>query len=385
MKYLPIIWSNLKHRKLRTVLTLLSIMMAFLLYGMLCIIQESFSAGVKVAGADRLMVRHKSSIIQTLPFSYTQRIQAIPGVDAVSHNTWFGGKYQNKENFFPTIPVNPEAFLNMYPEYVLPEDQKKEWFRKRTGAIVGKDTAAKYQWKIGDIIPITSPIWGQPKGEKAWKFELVGIYEPGKQGADASTFYFHYDYFEEGRQRKKGEVGWFGVRVKDPAEAGKVASLIDQEFANSAYETKAETEAAMAQGFANQVGDIGAILMGIIGAVFFTILLVAGNTMHQAVRERTVELGVLKALGFKDGLVLLFVLGESLLISLLGGGVGLALAWLIAQGGSPVPDFLPVFYLPDSALRSGVAYILLLGLAAGLLPALQAMRLQIAVALRRQG
>jgi putative ABC transport system permease protein len=247
---------------------------------------------------------------------------------------------------------------------------------------VGRALVDRFKWKIGDRIPLTSPIWPR-KGDGAWEFDIVGIYDGAKKGTDTSGFYFRYDYFDEGRARGEGMVGWYGVRVKDPDRAAEVAKAIDQEFANSPYETKAEPEGAFAQGFIQQIGDIGTILMAILSAVFFTILLVAGNTMAQSVRERTEELGVLKAMGFTNELVLFLVLAESCVIAAVGGLAGIMAAWIFTLGGSPVPQMLPVFYLPVQYIAIGVTLVFVLGFVAGILPALQAMRLQIAVALRR--
>jgi putative ABC transport system permease protein len=383
MKYLALVWSNMKRKKLRTSLTLLSICVAFLLFGLLCTIKEAFTAGVTTAGADRLIVRHKVSLIMTLPVTYGPRMEQIPGVASAVHWTWFNGIYQNEpKNFFGTFPVNPEPFLAMFPEYLLPEDQKQAWLKTRTGAIVGRSLAERFLWKIGDRVPLTSPIWPR-KGDDAWQFEIVGIYDGAKKGTDTSGFFFRYDYFDEGRARGEGDVGWYVVRVKDPDRTVEVAKAIDAEFANSPYETKAEPEGAFAQGFVQQIGSVGTILIAILSAVFFTILLVAGNTMAQAVRERTEELGVLKALGFTNELVLALVLAESGLIAAVGGLAGLGAAWLVTARGSPVPAMLPVFYLPHQDLLIGVALVVALGVVTGILPAVQAMRLQIAGALRR--
>jgi putative ABC transport system permease protein len=382
MKFLGFIWSNLKRKKLRTSLTLLSIFVAFILYGLLCTIKEAFTAGITMAGADRLMVRHKVSFILSLPVTYKDRMERIPGVASAVHFTWFNGTYKEPKNVVASFPVEPEAFLAMYPEYRLPEEQKQAWLKTRTGAIIGRALVSRFKWKIGDRIPLGSPIWPR-KGDGAWEFEIVGIYEGAKRGADTSGFYFRYDYFDEARARGEGQVGWYGVRVKDPERAAEIAKAIDDQFANSPYETKAEPEGAVMQGFAQQIGDIGTILIAILSAVFFTILLVAGNTMAQAVRERTEELGVLKALGFTNERVLALVLFESCLIAAVGGLAGLGMAWLITSAGSPVPALLPVFYLPPRNVILGVALVFALGFVAGILPALQAMRLQIAVALRR--
>jgi putative ABC transport system permease protein len=385
MKFLPLALAGLRRKKLRTTLTFLSVLVAFLLFAFLGAIKQAFLAGVELAGQDRLITRHKVSLIQTLPESYKARIQAIPGVGAVCHSTWFGGIYQDPKNFFANMPVEPEPFLDMFPEFILKEPERKAWLATRTGAIVGRTTAERFQWKIGDRVPLQSPIWGQPAGASQWEFEIVGIFDGAKKGTDLTGFYFRYDYFEESRQQVKGQVGWYGVRIADPDNAAGIAEKIDAEFANSPYETKTEPEGAFAAGFAQQVGDIAAIVMAVVGAVFFTILLVAGNTMAQSVRERTEELGVLKAMGFSNGLVLVLVLVESCMVVTSGGLAGLGLAWLIIASGNPVPNLLPVFYLPPSTFAAGAAMALALGLVAGALPALQAMRLQIAVALRKGG
>jgi putative ABC transport system permease protein len=389
MKFLALVFSNLKRKKLRTILTLLSIFVAFLLFGFLCAVKEAFLAGVNLAGADRLVVRHKVSFIQPLPQSYQARIESIPGVDAVASLTWFGGIYKDPKNFIATFPTDPDKYLDMYPEVVVTPEVRAKWKQTRNGAIVGKTTFDRFAksdgWKIGDRIPFTSPIWGQPAGQAHWEFEIVGTYAPGKKGADDTAVIFRYDYFDEAREDRKGTIGWFGVRVKDASQAADVAKRIDEQFANSPAETKAEPEGAFAAGFASQIGDIGTIVAGVVSAVFFTIILVAGNTMSQSVRERTEEIGVQKAMGFSNSLVLVLILIESCLIALLGGLTGLGVAWLITQVGSPIPQFLPVFVIPDRDLILGVIIAIGLGLVAGIIPAVYAMRLRIAVALRKIG
>lgn len=384
MRFVFLVWSNLKRKKLRTLLTLLSICVAFVLYGLLCTVREAFTAGVNIAGADRLIVRHKVSLLMLVPATYGPRMERISGVVSAVHWTWFNGVYQNEpKNFFGSFPVNPELFLAMHPEFKLPDEARQAWLGTRTGAIIGRTLAERFGWKIGDRVPLTSPIWLR-KGEGAWEFDIVGVYEGAKQGVDTSSLFFRFDYFDEGRAQGEGLVGWYFVRVQDPDHAADVARAIDAEFANSPYETKTEPEGAFAQGFVQQVGSIGTILVAILSAVFFTILLVAGNTMAQAVRERTAELGLLKAVGFTNGRVVTLVLAESLLIAAFGGLTGLALAWLFTLRGSPVPSMLPVFYLPARFLVIGTGLVFALGFAAGILPAVQAMRLGIATALRRQ-
>jgi len=383
MKYLYLVWSNLKRKKIRTILTLLSIMVAFLLFGYLGAIKQGFSQGIDVAGVDRLIVRHKVSIIQLIPQSYESRIEQVDGVIDAVHQTWFGGVYQKPSNFFAQMPVNPREYLAMYPEYLLSDEEREAWFSTRTGAIAGRATADKFGWKVGDRIPINATVWTRKGGERTWEFDLVGIYEGAEKGTDTTQFLFRYDFFDESRQFGQGQVGWYTVRVADPDRAAQTAEAIDAQFANSPAETRAEPEGAFLQAFANQIGDVGFIMMSIIAAVFFTILLVAGNTMAYAVRERTNELAVLKAIGFTDTSVLGLVLGESLVLTALGGGLGLGLAWLLVSAGDPTGGALPVFFIPVKYLLGGVLLIGLMALVAGILPALQAQRLRIADALRR--
>jgi putative ABC transport system permease protein len=384
MKFIHLIWSNLKRKKLRTSLTLLSIIVAFVLFGVLASINQALTGGISLEGADRLIVRHKVSIIQLLPISYQARMERIPGVAAATHFTWFGGVYQDPKNFFMQAPVVPEEFLAMYPEVVLPADQKQRWLQTRTGAIVGRKTADRFHWNIGDKVPITTPIWPKTDGSRAWEFDVVGIFEGKNKNTDTTPMYFRYDYFDEARHEEiRGMVGWYGIRVKDPSQAAAVAKSVDREFENSPAETKTEPEGAFVQGFANQVGNIGLITTAIGMAVFITILLVTGNTISQSVRERTGEIGVLKAMGFSNGQVLSLVLAESCALALLGGALGLALAMAFTSGGDPTGGMLPLFFFPGRDVAMGIGLAVLLGLLSGIFPAFGAMRLRVADALRR--
>jgi putative ABC transport system permease protein len=383
MRFARLVWANLKRKKVRTLLTLASIFVAFVLYGYLAAIRTALSAGVDVAGADRLVVRHKVSIIQLLPASYEADIERVEGVADATYSTWFGGIYQEPRNFFPQMVVNPEEYLSMYPEFQLPNEQREEWLRTRTGAVVGRTTADRFGWKVGDKIPIQATFWTHGGGKKIWEFDLVGIYDGAKDGVDTTQFLFRFDYFDEARDNVRGWVGWYIVKVSDPDHADAVARAIDETFANSPAETKAETEGAFVRAFAEQVGNIGAIMQAILSAVFFTILLVAGNTMAQSVRERTGELAVLKAVGFTDGQVLSLVLAEALGIAALGGFAGLALSYFLISLGDPTGGNLPLFFFPTRDVIVGLAIVVVLGFATGLLPALQAGRLRIADALRR--
>jgi len=385
MKYWHLIWSDLRRKKTRTVLTLLSIVVAFVLFGFLSAIKQALTGGVSLEGANRLIVRHRVSIIQLLPQSYQQRMERIAGVATATHQTWFGGIYQDPKNFFMQNPVVPEGFMDMHPEFLLPADQRQAWLQMRTGAVVGRKTAERFHWKIGDKVPIKSTIWAQKSGSFLWTFDIVGIFDGRDKNTDTTPLFFRYDYFDEARRLGwgKGMVGWFTIRVKDPAKAAEVAKLVDAEFENSSAETKTEPEGAFVQAWANQIGDIALITASILGAVFFTILLVTGNTISQSVRDRTGELGVLKAIGFSNVQVLGLVLAESCLLAVLGGIVGLAVAWLLTSRGDPTGGLLPLYFFPFHDVLIGVALSVALGVVTGFFPALQAMRLRVAEALRR--
>jgi len=384
MKFTRLLLSNFKRHKTRTILTILSIMVAFVLFAYLGAIRTAFDYGASIAGVDRLVVRHKISLIQLLPASYEADIERIDGVADATHATWFGAIYKDPKNFFGQMPVKPEEYMRMYPEFVLPKAQMDAWLKTRTGAIVGRTTADRFGWKVGDKIPLMGTYWRSKEGDRLWTFDLVGIYEGAEPETDTSNFFFRHDYFDEMRRGGQGLVGWYIIRVKDPKKAEEIAKRVDAEFANSPAETKTETEGAFVKGFAEQAGNIGAIVIWILTAVFFTILLVAGNTMAQAVRERMSELGVLKAIGFTDGQVLGLILAEALLIAVIGGGIGLALGALAVSAGDPTRGALPVFILQPAHAVLGVVCIFLLGLVSGLLPALQAMFMNPVDALRRE-
>jgi putative ABC transport system permease protein len=386
VKYWPLLWSNLRRRKVRTIFTLLSVVVAFVLFAYLAAVKVAFRAGVDVAGADRMFTTHKVSLIQPLPKAYQEKIAAVPGVVAVTHSSWFGGIYQNPNMGFQGVfqsPVDPEDYLRMYPEFVLDEAEKKAWLEDREGVIVGRKTADRFGWKVGDRVPVQGTIWRKKDGSQTWEFNVRGIYEGREKGTDTTQFLFHYDYFDEARQYGQGIVGWYVVRIADPSKAAEIGKRIDAEFENSPNETKTVTEKALAQGFADQIGNIGLIIQWILAAVFFTLLLVIGNTMAQSVRERTSELAVLKTLGFSSGAVLGLVLAESALLAFVGGALGLGLGALFIAAGDPTGGFLPVFYFPDRDQAVGAVFVLALGFLAGILPAVQAMRLRIVDALRR--
>jgi putative ABC transport system permease protein len=384
MKYFRLIWKNAWRKKIRTSLTILSVFVAFLLFALLSAIGFAFRGGVDVADAERLIIIDKISLINPLPMSYLNRVAATDGVESVTHASWFGGYYQEPRNQFGQFPVDPQTYFDMYPEYNMPAEQLEAFKSNRTGVVVGQELADTYGWKVGDQIPIQATIWTKADGGRTWEFQLEGIFSTDDPRGSTALMLFQYDYFEEARAFAKGTVGWYILRVAKGADPIQVANAIDLQFANSPNETETSTEAAFAQSFTKQFGNIALIVTMVLGAVFFTLLLVSGNTMSQSVRERISELAVLKTLGFSDRAVLGIVLSESILIMLMGGLLGLGLGWLLVQGlAKGMGAFLPGVFLSPAAIAGGVAMMIGAGILAGIFPALKAMRLSIIDALAR--
>ena len=379
MRFLPLLWAILWRKKIRTVFTLLSIVVAFLLFGMLQGVNSAFKQTVDRANVNRLVVANSVSFTENLPYSYLARIETVPGVSQVSYYTWFGPYYQDPKNFIFAFPTDPVRDAALYPERTLPKDQLDTWVRTRTGAVVGKDLAAKWGWKIGDRIPLHSTIWVKADGSSDWDFDLVGLYEVPSDRTQESGFYFNYSYFDEARGFSKGSVGWYMVQVADPAQSAQIAAAIDRLFANSQFETKTQTEKEFQQSFLKQLGDINLIVTYILFAVFFSLLFATGSTMMQSVRERTPELAILKTLGFTDRAVLALVLCESLALCLFAAFLGLAIALALFPA---LKDVIGVVKVPPVVLLEGVLMAVALALATGILPALRARRLVIVEALR---
>jgi putative ABC transport system permease protein len=382
MKFLHLILSNLSRKKLRTILTVGSFAVALFLFAFLAVVKGAFGRGADIAGADRLVTINRISIIQPLPLSYRDQISRIPGVKSITHNNWFGGVYQDEKNFFPQFVIDPENQRQVMSELVVPDDQWQKFVADREGAVVGARTAQRFGWKIGDRIPIKNVSYGT---SGTWEFNLDGIYHSAHAGGDETQFWFQWDYFEERvPERFKGNIGWYVLRLDNPDDAPRVAKAIDDIFTNSSYETKTETESAFAAGWVKQFGNIEFLILSIGAVVFFTLLLITGNTMAIAVRERVGELAVLKAIGFSDFSVLVLVLAESLLIALLGGILGLGLAILaVPVLGNALNGLLPELILSPAILSLGLATALLIGAAGGILPGVGAMRMRVVNALRR--
>jgi putative ABC transport system permease protein len=383
-RWLPLVWANLKRRKLRFAFTLISILLAVLMFGMLDALRTSLSQAVNLAGADRLMSMSKVNITVSLPRAYYEKVKAVPGVRAVVGFNWFGGVYKDSKQQLQVLATDPDAIVAVYPELVVKPEQFEAWKRDRQGVIVGPTLANTFGWKVGDRIPIRSDIWRKADGGDTWEFNIDGIYDASGSGVDKATIYFHYDYFNESLQYGKDQVGWMVVRVADPAQSDALAARIDAMFANSPFETKTATEREFIKRVLEQMGNIGLILVSVTTAVFFTMLLVTANTMAQSVSERTNEIGVLKTLGFSGPSILTLILLESLFITFVGGLLGLGLAWLLAGGlGDAIKDYFPVFRLDAGTFIVGISLMLVFGLVTGMWPALTAMRLKIVDALRR--
>lgn len=382
MKFRQLIFANLFRKKVRLILTIGSFAVALFLFSFLAVVKGAFGRGADIAGADRLVIINRISIIQPLPLSYRDKILRIPGVKAITHNNWFGGVYQDEKNFFPQFAIDVENQRKVLPELQVPDDQWTNFVKDRQGAIAGAKTAARFHWKIGDRIPIKTTIFG---GASTWEFNLDGIYHSSTIGGDESQFWFQWDAFEEGVPKSfKDNVGWYVLKLDNPEDAVRVSKAIDDMFANSSFETKTETESAFAAGWVKQFGNIEFLILTIGAVVFFTLLLVTGNTMAISVRERIGELAVLKAIGFSDRSVLFFVLAESLTISLVGGLIGLGLAALaIPVLAAALNGLLPTLILSPAILSVGLGTALLVGVVSGLLPGIGAMRMRVVNALRR--
>jgi putative ABC transport system permease protein len=383
MKYLHLIWAALFRSKTRTLLTLLSVTAAFFLFGMLDSVRVAFNSGGDVTGANRMVVASRLSITQMLPYSLSPQIASIDGVKRSSYAAWFGGIYQDPKNFFPNFSVGP-GYLDLYPEFKLPDAQRKAWEADRQGAIVGEALAKRHGWKVGDTIPLQATIF-PTKGSNDWTFKLDGIFriDDEKRKGQEQMLLFHWKYFDEANDYVKGRVGWYIIQLDNAGSADRVAKATDALSANSDHETKTQTEEAFNQSFAKQIGDIGLIVTAIMGAVFFTLLLLTGNTMAQAVRERIPELAVLKTIGFSNRSVLGLVLGEAVLLVVIGGLLGLLAAPIAMTAATKMSGgFIQLpSNLPTESWITGLVLMFAFGVLAGALPALRAMRLNIVDAL----
>jgi len=382
MKFLPLLFKNILRKKTRLILTIGSFAIALFLFGILAIVNNSFNGALNsMAGVDRLMVQNRVSIIQPVPQAYKEKIEQIQGVKTVTYANWFGAVYQDEKNFFPQYAIDEDNYRQMYPEFKVSDAEWKAWQDDREGVIVGEKTAKRYGFKVGDRVPLTGVLWSP---EKSWSFNIRGIYHADKPDEDTSQFWLHWKLFDERRAFGKGTVGWYIVRVNSPDDAVRVSKEIDTMFANSSTETKTQTEKEMLAGWAKQTGNIGLMITIIGSIVFFTLLLVIGNTMAMSIRERVRELAVLKAIGFTDTFVLVFVIAEALLVALIGVAIGLGLLMLALPGiEKALGSFLQFVFLPPQKAVEGVVITLFIAFLAGIIPAVNASRLRVVDAIRR--
>jgi putative ABC transport system permease protein len=382
MKFSRLILANLFRKKARLLLTIGSFAVALFLFAFLGVVNDAFTRGADVVSADRLVVVNRTSIINTVPLSYQDQIARIPGVKYVTHDNWFGGVYQDPKNFFPQFVIDSEDQRKVFPELVVPGDEWTTYMKDQQGTIVGAATMKRFGWKIGDRIPIKTTLYGLQ--DRAFEFNIDGVYHGTKRGDDETQFWIHWEYFKESvPDSLKGQVGWYTIRIDNPDDAPRIAKTIDNMFMNSPYETRTQTESAWAASWVKQFGNIKFLILTIGTVVFFTLLLVTGNTMAISVRERTPEIAVLKAIGFSDRKVLAFILSESVVIAIVGC-VGL----LLAGGAIPalsglLAGMLPQLLIPPRVMIYGVVAALAVGLASGILPAWGAMRMRVVDALRR--
>ena len=380
MKYWPLLWSAVWRRKTRTIFTMMSIIVAFLLFGMLETIDYAFAhPDSGASGADRLITTNKYSITLSLPFSDTQQIRSLPGIKEVTWLTWFGGYYQEAKNFVFAMPVDIESYINVHREEMRLKPEELQTYRQtRTGALVNTALMKKYGWKVGDKLPLHSTIWTRKDdGTLNWVFDIVGTFD-STDASQSTLLLFHYEYFDGGRSFGRGTVGWFEESIAEPSKAAVMSERVDALFANSSNETKTQPAKDFLIAFIKQRGDIGFVLRVILGAVFFSLLLLTANTLMQSMRERTAELAVLKTLGFTDGQVFALLVGESLLLFVTAALVGLALSYSllpIIKDALQGVDISGGMLIPGMALAAAIAVIV------GLPPALRAKRLKIVDAL----
>ncbi len=382
MKYLPLLWANLRRKKLRTTLTFASVVVAFLLFGVLEAVNYALTGGAELAGQDRLVTQHHVSIILSLPQNYLTRIRGVDGVRKATSENWFGGIFQDDRNQVTAYAVEPDSFFDVYPEFTPPEKQLQVWHANRTSVVIGSGLAQRFGWKVGDRFPLRSNFARNRDGSDTWEVDVAGIYDI-KDG-DNGNLFLHYEYFNEARTFERDSIGWIVLRLIDPSRGPEVSRTIDALFANSSAETKTTTESAFLQGFANQMGNIGAIVSAVAAAVFFTMLLVTANAMAQSVRERVREIAVMRTIGFSNGGVVALVLAEGLAITVLGGALGLWSGDAVARSiGVSLSQFLPLMFMPPNAFVIGASLAVGLGVLSCALPCVQVWRLEIVEQLRR--
>lgn len=381
MKDLYLVYKNLTRKKLRLFLTCFAIFIAFLIFGAVTALQGALNSGIEMSADNRLVTVHKTNFTLSLPYAYVNKAKNIEGVDKVTHANWFGGYFKEPTNEVVTMAVDPDTYFEVYSELAMDPQELENWKRNRSGVMVGERLAKVNNWKVGDRIPISSNIFSHKDGGHTWEFVVDGIFRPSTDQGDAGYVVFHYKYFMETQTWGGDYVGWLVLTTDSPSINEKVAKAIDETFANSQAETDTSTEKAFNKAFIEQIGNIGLIISSVVFMAFFTILVVVGNTMVLAVRERTNEIAVLKTLGFSSSRIFTMILTESCLLSFIGGLFGLGAAYMVLKGASEqLARFLPNLAMDQGIIIQALGYMLLLGLITGIVPATNALRLNIITA-----
>lgn len=384
MRDFYLIFKNLTRKPLRLFLTMFATFVAFLIYGTLTSFQVAIDSGVDLAADDRLIAVNKINFTQPLPISYVNRVKGLENITDVTHLNWFGGYFQDPQNVVVMFAADPESFLTVYNELILPPEQEAEWLGSRQGLIAGEGIARTLGWKVGDRVPVNSNIFSKADGSSSWEFDVVGIYSGEDAQTDTNSVYFHYDYFNETQSFGRDFIGFMGIRTVDPKLNETVIKAVDDLFANTPFETETVPEKTFNKAFIEQIGNLSLILGSVVFAAFFIILVIVGNSMVLSIRERTSEIGVLKTLGFKSRRIFFMVLAESLLLALSGGMLGLLATNLTVAAFNQAPIQLPVLVVTNGIVGEATLIMVGLGLITGILPAVNALRLNIITALSRQ-
>jgi putative ABC transport system permease protein len=386
MRVFKLIFKNALRHKLRTFLTILAMAIAVMAFGVLRTVVDMYYEGLEASATNRLITRQAVSYIFPLPLAYRDQIAKIPGVQVISYANWFGGTYKDKRNFFARMAVDPETIFEVYPEYMVNPQQYEKFRHERNACIVGAEIARQYGFKIGDIIPIDGDIY-----PGKWEFVVRGIYQPREKSTDATQMFFHWSYIDERMKQdmpgRAGQVGWYIIKIKDQAQAAPISEQIDALFKNSPNATKTETERAFTQSFIAGFNSLLTAMNIVAYIIIGIIMLVLGNTMIMSARERTREYGVFKTLGFSAGHIIGLILGESLLISALGAGLGLFLTFPLVGGIEAVmpKGFFPYFFITPSTLALAAFAALFVGIASSIFPIHRALRTRIVDGLRFVG
>jgi putative ABC transport system permease protein len=382
MKFAGLILKSARRSKRRTALTVLSVAIAVFLFASLRSVLDGFDAVAEASSATRLVTIRSTSMIFNMPTSHAETIKSIPGVTDITWANWFGGIYKDPKNFFGQFGIEADSYLRMYPEILVTPEDKRAFLEDRTGALVGDGLMKKYGWKIGDRVVIQPGI--PYYGTQDYTFTIRGMYKSGGSNVDNQTFLFHWKYLDE-RSLQKGQVGWYVTQLADPNRASQIIGEIDQKFANSPYETKTETEKAFSASFASMLGNLNLLLGSVALAVVITTLFVAGNTMAMSVRERTTEIAVMRTLGYPARTIFLLVVGEGLMVAVVGGAIGAVAARLLinAEYLGMAGGFIPMFGVNNWNVVVGLGLSALIGILAAMIPATMAGRLKIVDALRR--